>query len=212
MTLIKKWWFRKGKNCVILKAKVLVEQFLVQPNQIICVRATLISVVDLNFRPSNWLEWIKLLLTTWNCNLSPMTFLISFPKVLSNTIGWEDLGKSYNSLLGLGIITVDDNLKWFGQYPKSMDTLVILMTLVIQALSLRMDLRYLYDSLSELGVDELLQLSNMILNSSLEKEAYIDICLFSILSRMLVSTWWWSAVLKEKWRVFPKLSKKKHSW
>ena len=70
-----------------------------------------------------------------------------------------------------------------------MDTLVILMTLVIQALSLRMDLRYLYDSLSELGVDELLQLSNMILNSSLEKEAYIDICLFSILSRMLVSTW-----------------------
>ena len=44
-----------------------------------------------------------------------MTFLISFPKVLSNMIGWKDLGKLYDGLLGLGIITIDNNLKWFGQ-------------------------------------------------------------------------------------------------
>ena len=40
-----------------------------------------------------------------------MTFSISFPIVLSNTIGQKDLGKSYDNLLGLGMITVDDNLK-----------------------------------------------------------------------------------------------------
>jgi len=43
-----------------------------------------------------------------------MTFSISFPKVLNNTIGWKDLGESYDSLLGLEMITVDDSLKWFG--------------------------------------------------------------------------------------------------
>ena len=189
MTLVRKWWFREGKNCAILKARVLVKWFLVQHDQIIYVRTTPMLVVDLNFRPPNWLGWIKLLLTIWNCNLSPMTFLISFPKVLSNTIGQKDLGKLYDSLLGLEMITVDDNLKWFGQYPKSMHILAILMTLVIQTLSLRMNLRCLHDSLSGSGVDELLQLSNVILNSSLEKGAYIDVCLFLISSKMLVSTW-----------------------
>jgi len=85
-----------------------------------------------------------------------MTFLISFPKVLSNMIRWKDLGESYDGLLGLGMITIDDNLKWFGQYPKSMHTLAILMTLVIQTSLLRMDFRYLHDSLSRPGVNVLL--------------------------------------------------------
>ena len=43
-----------------------------------------------------------------------MIFSISFPKVLSKTIGLNDLGELYDGLLGLGIITVDDILKWFG--------------------------------------------------------------------------------------------------
>jgi len=175
------------------------------------VRATPTSVVDLNFRLPNWLGWIKSLLTTWNCNLSSMTFSISFPKVLSNTIGQKDLGESYDGLLGLGMITVDDNLEWFGQYPKLMHALAILMTLVIQTSSLRMDLGCLHNSLSGPEVDELLQLPNVILNSSLEKGAYVDVCLFSISSRMLVSTWQWSAVLKEKWKAFHKLSRERHS-
>jgi len=40
-----------------------------------------------------------------------MTFSISFPRVLSKTIGLNDLGESYNALLGLGMITIVDLLK-----------------------------------------------------------------------------------------------------
>ena len=43
-----------------------------------------------------------------------MTFSISFPRVLSKTIGLNDLGESYDDLFGLGMITIDDLLKWFG--------------------------------------------------------------------------------------------------
>ena len=92
-----------------------------------------------------------------------------------------------------------------------MHTLAILMTLVIQSSLFRMDLRCLHDNLSGLGVNELLQLPNAILNSSLEKGAYVDICLFLILSRMLVLTWQWSTVLKEEWRAFYKLFRERHS-
>ena len=35
------------------KAKVLVDLFLVQPDQMMCVRATPVSVIDLNFSPPN---------------------------------------------------------------------------------------------------------------------------------------------------------------
>ena len=212
MILVRNQWFKKGKNCTISKARVLVEQFLVHPNWIICVRVTPASMVDLNFRPLNWLGWIKLLLTTWNCNLSPMIFSISFPKVLSKTIGLNDLGKSYDGLLGLGMITVNDILKWFGQYPKSMHALAILMTLVIQSPSFIMDLRCLYDSLSSPGVNELLQLPKAILNSSFENGVQIEVCLFPISSKMLVLTWRWSTVLKKEWRAFHKLSREKHGW
>ena len=154
-----------------------------------CIRVTPISIVNLNFSPPNWLGWIKLLLTMWYCNLSSMTLSISFPKVLSKTIGLKDLGESYDSLLGLGMITIDNILKSFGQYFKSMQALAILMTLVIQSSSFMMDLRCLYNSLPSPGVNELLQLSKVILNFSFENRAQIEICLFSISSRMLMSTW-----------------------
>jgi len=52
-----------------------------------------------------------------------------------------------------------------------------------------MDLRCLHDSLSSLGVDELLQLPKVILSSFFENRAQIEVCLFSISSRMLISTW-----------------------
>ena len=35
-------------------------------------------------------------------------------------IGLKDFDKSYNYLLGLGMTTVDDLLKWAGQWPKLM--------------------------------------------------------------------------------------------
>ena len=70
-----------------------------------------------------------------------MTFSISFPRVLSKIIGLNNLGESYNGLCGLGMITVDDLLKWFGQYPKSIQAFAIFMILVMQTSSFRMILR-----------------------------------------------------------------------
>jgi len=58
-----------------------------------------------------------------NCSLSPIIFLNGFSVVFSRTIGWKDLGESYDTLLGLGMIIVVNVLKWDGQYPKSMQML-----------------------------------------------------------------------------------------
>ena len=138
---VRNQWFKDRKNCIMSKAKVLVNKFFVQPDQIIYVKTIPTSMVDLNFRLPNWLGWIKSLAITWNWILSPMTFSISLPKVLSKMIGLNDLGESYDDLFGLGIITVDDLLKWFGQYPKSMQAFAIFMMLVMQTLSVRIILR-----------------------------------------------------------------------
>ena len=69
-----------------------------------------------------------------------MTFSISFPRVLSKTIGLNDLGESYD-LFGLGMITINDLLKWFGQYSKSIQVFAIFMILAMQTLSFKMILR-----------------------------------------------------------------------
>jgi len=57
---------------------------------------------------------MKSFTATWNCILSLITFLINLPSVFSRTMGLNDLGKSYEDLLGLEMITVDDLLKWLG--------------------------------------------------------------------------------------------------
>jgi len=101
------------------KANVLVELFFVQPDQIMCVRATPASVVDLNFSPPNWLGWMKLFVVTWNWILSLMTFSINLPSIFSSMMYLNDLDESYKGLLGLGMITIKDFWKWLGQYPKS---------------------------------------------------------------------------------------------
>jgi len=182
----------------MLKASMLVEVFLDQPEWMMCIRTTLASIVDLNFSLPSWLRWMKLLATTWNWILSPITFSINLPRVLSKTIGLNNLGKLYNDLLGLRMIIVDDLLKWFGQYSKSIQVFVIFMMLVRQILCFRIDLRWLYDNLSSPGVDKLLQLLITILNSSFENGAQAVACLFPILSRILLSTCQWRAVLNEE--------------
>ena len=48
---------------------------------------------------------------TWNCGLSPITFLNSLPIVLSRTIGQKVLKVLYDFLLGLGMMIVDETLK-----------------------------------------------------------------------------------------------------
>jgi len=61
--------------------------------------------------------------------------------MFSRTMGLSNLGESYKDLLGLGIITIDNLLKWLGQYPKSMQAFAIVMMLDRQSLYLRTDLR-----------------------------------------------------------------------
>ena len=167
---------------------MLILRFLTQPDHIIWVRTTPAFVIDLNFNLPSWLGWIKLFDMTWNWSLSPMTFSINLPTVLSKIIGLNDLGKSYEALLGLGIMTVVDFLKWDGQYPRSMYMLAILITLFKQLISWRMCLRWLYDNLSGPRVNELLQLAIAFLNSFLEKEAHGEDKNEAILSRTLIST------------------------
>ena len=155
----------------------------------ICVRATLASVIDLNFKPSSWLGWMKLFAAVRNWSLLPITFSISLPNMLSSTIGLNNLGELYNALLGLGITTVVDLLKWEGQNPKLIQALAMLIIFPKQLSSLRMTLRCLNDNLSGSSVEELLQLVMALLNSFLEKGVHEKGDLLATSSRILMSTW-----------------------
>ena len=55
---------------------------------------------------------------------------MSLPRVLRRTMGQKAFGWSYEDLLGLGIIIVDEILKYSGQYPRLMYESVILTMLV----------------------------------------------------------------------------------
>ena len=203
-------WLRDRKNWEISKARVLIVLFLAHSEWTMWVRVTPASVVDLNFNPPNWLRWTKSLLVTVNWNLSAMTFLIILPKVLRSTIGWKYLGWSYAFLLDLGIITVNECLKSFGQYPKLKHESAILITLARHLSWLRIILRCHHDNLSSSGADELLHLLITYLNSSLEKGLQLEVALCSILLRILILTWWLRAVLKKSWSAFHRLSGGRH--
>jgi len=178
----------------------------------ICVRTIPTSVIDLNFKPPSWLRWIKLFDAVRNWSLLPMTFLIDLPNVLSRTIGLNDLGKLYDSLLGLGMTTIIDLLKWDGQNPRSIQALAILIILLKQLSSLRMVLRWLHNSLSSPSVEELLQLVMALLNSSLENGVHKEGDLSAISLRMLMLTWQWRVVLNVEWSVFHRSSMVRHCW
>ena len=70
-----------------------------------------------------------------------MTFLISFPNILRRTMGLNDFGESYNFLLGLGMMIVNEDLKYNGHDSNSKHTLVILMIFSRYTLSLIIHLR-----------------------------------------------------------------------
>ena len=144
---------------------------------------------------------MKLLEINMNCSLSK-----SLPIVLSNTIGQNDLGKLYESLLGLEIITVVDILKWDSQWHKLIHTLAISMSLTMHSLFLTILLMCLHDSLSGPRVEELLYLLMVLMSSSLEKRAHIVTSLPGISSNRSRSTCWFCVELKDLWRVFHKLS------
>ena len=195
MIRVRRWWLSEGKNCTMSKVRVLVNKFLTQPVQLMCVSAIPTSIVDLNFRLPSWLGWMKSFAAMENWSLSPITFLISLPTVLSRTIGLKDFGESQDFLFSLGMTTVVDLLKYDGQYPSSIQVLVMWMMISRHSLSLRMILRWLHDNLSGLGAEALLQLAIAILNSSLENKGQEEVGLSMISLRISTSTWWWRAVL-----------------
>ena len=141
MMRVRRWWFSNGKNCVISKVRVLVDRFLTQPVRMIWVSTIPASAMDLNFRPPNWLGWIKLLAAMVNWSLSPITFSISLPTVLSKTIGLKDFSKSYDFLFGLGMMTVVDLLKCNGQYLSLIHALAMQIMIPRHSSSLRIILR-----------------------------------------------------------------------
>ena len=192
---VRRRWFSNRKNCTMSKMRVLVNRFLTQPIQMIWVSAIPASVMDLNFRPPSWLGWIKLLAAMANWSLSPITFLISLPTVLSRTIGLKDFSKSYDFLFSLEMMIVIDLLKCYGQYPSSIQVLAIWIMIPRYSLSLRIILRWLHDNLSGPGAEVLLQLAIAILNSSFENGGQGEIGFLGISSRILTSTWQWRAVL-----------------
>ena len=145
---------------------------------------------------------MKLFEIVRNCSLSPIIFSKSFPIMFNRMMGQKNLGKLYNALLGLGMMTVMDILKWDGQCPKSMQALAISMSLVMYSLFLMILLIWLQDNLSELETNELLHFSMVLISSSLENGAHILMSLLEILSRSWKSTSWDCAELNKLWRVF----------
>ena len=155
---------------------------------------------------------MKLFLMTWNWSLSAITFSISLLIVLRRMTGWKDLVWSYVSLFGLGIITVEECLKWLGQCPKSMYASAMLMMWDRHTSCLRIVLRCHYVSLSGLGAEELLHFINVHLNFSFKNRTQVVVVLDPISLRTSASTWWWRAVLNVAWRAPHKLSRIRHSW
>ena len=147
-----------------------------------------------------------------NWSLSLITFSISLPTVLSRTIGLKDFGESYDFLFGLGMTTVIDLLKCDGQYPSLIQVLAIQIMIPRHSSSLKIILRWIYNNLSGLGAEALLQLAIVILNSSFENEGQGEVSFLGISSRILTSTWRWRAVLNVEWSTFHKSLILRHCW
>jgi len=95
-----------------------------------------------------------------------MTFLISLPVVFRSTISLNNLGELYDDLLGFGIMMVNEILKCKGQKPNSIQMFVIAIMFFKHVLSLRTILRCIHDNLSGPGVNILLHLNKVLVNSS----------------------------------------------
>ena len=191
-------------------ANKLVDMFLIYSICMKWVRVIPTSVVDLNFSLPNWLWWMKLLDMIWNWSLSPITFSISFSRVLRSTISLKDFGESYNVLLGLEITIIVNFLKWLSQYPDSIQALVMAIIFWRYILSLIMHLRCSHNSLLGPGADKLLHLTMALVNSSSKnsghnKEWY-RFNSFSTFS----STWRNWAVLNKEWRACQSSFNSKH--
>jgi len=93
------------------------------------------------------------------------------------------------------MIMDEDNLKWVGQCPKSIQALAILTIFSKHSSSLTIALRCFYEILLGPELDKLLHLSIALMNSFLEKELHDDSSLVGILSSSDIFTWWFCAEL-----------------
>jgi len=160
----------------------------------------------------NWLGWMKLFEINWNWRCSPITFSINFSRVLRRTIGLNDLGKSYDFLLGFRMTIVIDVLKWEDHWSSSKHVLVMSIVLFRHLLFLTIHFRYLHDSLSSLGVDELLHLAIEVMNSFSENVTHVDDHIFGISSKTSMSIWQFWTVLNDKWSTCHKSSILRQGW
>ena len=147
----------------------------------------------------------------WNWKRLLIIFSTSFPIVLRRTIDQYDLGESNVALLGLGMTTVVEVLKWVSQYPSSMQTLAMSMNLPIQSSSLIIDLIWLHISLFGPGADELLHFLIVSIILFLENNFHWIVGLSGILSRKWVLTSLSWAELKDLWRAFHRSTNSMHS-
>ena len=188
-------------------ARKLVDFPLAHPNWTMWVRVIPMSVVDLNFNLPSWLGWMKLLLVTVNWSLLAITFSMSLPIVLSRTIRWKAFGWLYEGLLGLGIMMVDEILKYSGQCPRLMQASAMLTMLVRHELSLIINFKWHQVNLSSPGANKSLHLLIADLNLFLENRNQFWEGLFSILLMTLRLTCQLRAVLNVLWSTFHKLSR-----
>ena len=94
-----------------------------------------------------------------------------------------------------------------------MHILAILINFLKHAAFSTILLRCLYNNnLSRLGVDELLYFVIALMNSSSENGLYFITFLLGISSSKSKSIWRFCAILKDKWRVYYKLSSLIHGW
>jgi len=169
-------------------AKMLVWSFLTHSIWIKWVRKIPTSVIAHCLSLPSWLEWMNFLKIAWNWSLSPMNFSINLPNIFRRTIGWNILKESYEALLGLEMMIVNNILKYNGQCSKLIYTLAILIMFFKHLSFLTTTLRCFYNTLSNSGKDELLYLAIALLNSLFEKSVHSILDFVEIFSRACVLT------------------------
>ena len=180
----------------------LVWHCLSHPAQIIWVRYTPGSVVDLCLMSPSWLGSKKPLAVMWNCSLLLTTFSISLPVVLRRTMGQKELGVLCDVLFGLGMTMELVDLKWEGQYSNVIQALAICTNFSRHVLCEITALRCLHDMWSGPGVEDDEHLAIASLNSWLEKGGHSTLSAWGSSLRSLVLTGLFSAELYDLCRTF----------
>ena len=112
---------------------------------------------------------------------------MSFPNILRKTIDQNFLEVSYDGLLDFEIMINVDFLKWKGQYLRLIQEFAILMILATYLALSTNALRWLQKIWSKPGVDKLLHLLMVLINSALENSGH--------------SACWYNSNLSRSWKL-----------